>query len=61
MHDPNAQYGYCCCQCLVMMKVLVNEQGALLALFLLLRGKLKIALLNVCIDASALASLPDPA
>lgn len=41
VHDPNAQYEYRCCQSLVMSEVLVNEQGALTALFLLLRGKLK--------------------
>ncbi len=33
VHDPNAQYEYRCCQSLVMMEVLVNEQGALTALF----------------------------
>ncbi|ACA12962.1 hypothetical protein [Xylella fastidiosa] len=61
VHDPNAQYEYRCCQSLVMMEVLVNEQGALTALFCCFAGSSKIALLNVCISTSTLASLPDPA
>ncbi len=41
VHDPNAQYEYRCCQSLVMMEVLVNEQRRPDGAFLLLRRKLK--------------------
>ncbi len=41
VHDPNAQYEYRCCQSLVMIEVLVNEQGALTALFCCFAGSSK--------------------